>query len=71
MILPIIGFRDFWTEGKFWVTVILLGAAQVPLVILLRPLIERFKFPLMFTFGILDCALVAFAISWVCSERGG
>lgn len=69
MIIPIIGFRDFWNEGKFWITVLLLGAAQVPLVILLRPLIDQLKFPFMFTFGIFDCVLVVLAISWVCSEH--
>ena len=31
MVIPIIGFRDFWNEGRFWITVLLLGAAQVPL----------------------------------------
>jgi hypothetical protein len=69
MIAPIIGFRDFWNERRFWVTVLLLGAAQVPLVILVRPLIEKLKFPLMFTFGIFDAVLVLLAISWVCSEH--
>src|SRR6266699_6880558 len=37
MLIPIICFRDFWNEGTFWITVLLLGAAQVPLVILVRP----------------------------------
>ena len=71
VIIPIIGFRDFWNEGRFWITVFLLGAAQVPLVIVVRPLIDQLKFPLMFAFGIVDCVLVALAISWVCSERNG
>src|SRR5207237_439625 len=31
MVIPIMGFRDFWNEGRFWITVLLLGAAQVPL----------------------------------------
>ena len=70
MIIPIIGFRDFWNSGRFWVTIVLLGVLQVPLVIGVKPLMEQLKFPFMFTFGMLDCALVALAISWVCSERG-
>ena|SRR3989442_4548090 len=71
MVIPIIGFRDFWNEGRFWITVVLLGLVQVPLVIEVRPLMERLKFPFMFTFGIFDCVLVALAISWVCSEHNG
>jgi len=69
MIIPVIGFRDFWGEGKFWITVLILGAAQVPLVIEVRPWVG--KFPSMVAFGVFDCVLVALAISWVCSEHGG
>ncbi len=69
MIIPVIGFRDFWKEGKFWLTVLLMAAAQVPLVILVRPLIQQLKFPFMLTFGVFDCVLVTFVISRVCSER--
>jgi hypothetical protein len=67
MVIPIIGFRDFWRETKFWLTVVLLGVLQVPLVFVMRPLIERLKFSFMFTFGIFDCVLMVLAISWVCS----
>ncbi len=69
MIIPIIGFRDFWTEPKFWVTIVLLGVAQVPLVIAVHPLIQQLKFPFIFAFGILDCMLMIVAVSWVCSEH--
>jgi hypothetical protein len=69
MIIPIIGFRDCWREARFWITVVLLGVGQVPLVIGVRPLMEQLKFPFMFTFGIFDCVLVALAISWVCSQQ--
>ena len=71
MVIPIIGFRDFWNEGRFWITVVLLGLAQVPLVIALRPLMEQIKFPLMLVFGISDSVLMVLAILWVCSERNG
>ena len=69
MVLPIIGFRDFWNEGKFWITVSILAVAQVPLVIAISSPMDRLKFPLMFMFGICDGLLVALAISWVCAER--
>jgi hypothetical protein len=68
MITAIIGYRDFWNEARFWFTVLLLGAVQVPLVIAVRPLMETYKFPLMFAFAIIDCLLVARAISWICTE---
>ncbi|SRR6266567_6554926 len=69
IIVPIIGFRDSWSEAKFWITVFLLALLQVPLVVELSTLIERQTFPLMFAFGILDCVLVASVISWICSDK--
>lgn len=68
MTVPIIGFRDFWNDGRFWITVGLLGIVQVPLVITVRPLMEQLKFPFMLIFGLLDCVLVVLAVSWICSE---
>jgi hypothetical protein len=69
MTIPIIGYRDFWNQGQSWVTVMLLGVIQVPLVIALRPVMEQFGFPVMFAFAAVDCALIATAISWVCSRE--
>jgi hypothetical protein len=69
IVLPIIGFRDFWNERNFWITASLLAVAQVPLVMALGPLMEKLGFPFMFTFGICDGVLIACAISWVCSEH--
>lgn len=71
MIIPIIGFRDFWNKSRFWVTVVLLTILQIPIVIGLGPLIEQLRFPAMLTFGILDCAVMIVAVSWVCSRGGG
>jgi hypothetical protein len=68
MIAPVIGYRDFWNEARFWISVLLLGAVQVPLAVAVSPLMERFGFPFMFTFAIFDSVLVVLAISWVCSE---
>jgi hypothetical protein len=69
MIIPIIEFRDFWNEARFWITVFLLILIQVPLVIELKPLIGRQGFPLMLAFGIFDCVLVASVLWWVCSGK--
>jgi hypothetical protein len=70
MIVPIIGFRDFWKTGKFWITVALLTAAQVPVARAVKPLMERLRFPFMLTFAMLDCTIVTLCIWWVCSEDG-
>ena len=68
MVIPILGFRDLWKESKFWITIALLGVLQVPLVVGVGPWMEQLKFPLMLMFGIVDCALMIAAVSWVCSE---
>jgi hypothetical protein len=69
ILLPLIGFRDFWKEGKFWITIVILGTVQVPLVLVVSPLIKQFKFPMLLTFGLLDTVLVGLAISWVCLQK--
>jgi hypothetical protein len=68
MLLPIIGFREFWNSWKFWVTVGLLTSLQVPLVIALRPQMEKARLPLLYAFTILDCSLVIAAIYFACSR---
>ena len=70
MIIPIIGFRGLWSETRFWITVVLLGVLQIPVVIAVQPVMEQFKFPYMLLFGVIDCALIISAISWVCSRMG-
>lgn len=67
VIIPVIGFRDFWKNARFWVTVFVLVAAQVPLVVYLNPFIEQYGLLWMLAFGIADCLLVASALSFICS----
>ncbi len=69
MLIPIIVFRPSWNALRFWITVVLLGAAQVPLVMLMNPMLDRSGFASQFAFGTLDCALVVIVIWWVCSNR--
>ena len=66
MVLPIIGFRDFWNRWKFWTTVVVFAVLQVPMVLLMRPLVGKSGFPLLWAFGILDCAVVIAGIYYVC-----
>jgi hypothetical protein len=68
IVLPVIGFRDYWREWRFWITIGLLGALQVPLVVALDSLVARLKFQGMLAFGIIDCILVILAVSFACSE---
>ena len=70
VIVPTLVFRDLWNEAKFWITVLLLGAAQVPLVFAVRPLTQQLKFPFLYSFGIVDGALVLLVISRVRSKPG-
>jgi hypothetical protein len=67
MIIPIIGFRKFWMKTRFWITVVVLGIAQVPLVVYLNPVIDRYRIPSMLAFGIADCLVVILALSFICS----
>jgi hypothetical protein len=69
LLLPVIGFRDYWKETKFWITVLILGAIQVPLVLLVSPLVKQLKFLMLLTFGVSDALLVGLAISWVCLDN--
>jgi hypothetical protein len=67
IVLPMIGFRDFWKAWKFWVTIALLISFQIPLVIVLRPRMGNAGLPCLYAFAILDCFLVVSAIYFVCS----
>ena len=68
MIVPIIGFRDLWHTWKFWLSVAAIAALQVPVVIALRPFVSGF--PLLFAFGVLDCAVVIAGILFMCWNNG-
>jgi len=70
VVIPIIGFRAYWNRLKFWGTVAAMTVLQVPVVAALRPLVGRSGFPLLFAFGILDCALVITGISFFCGDDG-
>jgi hypothetical protein len=67
--VPIIGYRRSWGKPRFWGTVALLVGMQIPLVIEMRPLLERSRLPGMLAFGVLDCVLVTLGLAWVSSEE--
>ena len=66
IVIPIIGFLDFWRKWKFWSMITAIAILQVPLVLALRPFVDGF--PLFFAFGILDCGLIISGISLVCGN---
>jgi hypothetical protein len=68
LIAPVIGYRKFWHLGRFWITAILLTALQIPLVILLRPTVEKFRFIALLSFAVADCVVITLALSWICSQ---
>jgi hypothetical protein len=69
ILLPIIGYRDFWHDAKFWITVALLAVVQAPLVMYVSPTMEQYKFPFMLAFGVADTLGVIGVLSLVCSEH--
>lgn len=69
LIVPIVGSRGFWNQGRFWITAFLLAVVQIPLTIALKPEIEELGFVSLLAIGVVDCAAVAVAITWVCTQR--
>src|SRR5262249_44472180 len=58
VLLPIIGFREFWREWSFWATLSAFALLQVPFVLAVRAFVEKPGFPLLYAFTILDCVFV-------------
>jgi hypothetical protein len=61
-------FRRLWNQGKFWITVSLLAIIQIPLVIAVRPWIDRYGRISTLLFGIADGLFVIVMIVLVCSK---
>ena len=71
VVVPVLLFRRFWSQTWFWITAVLLGAIQVPVVVAVRPLIERTRSFYMLTFVMIDGLLVIAVISLVCPKSNG
>jgi phage shock protein PspC (stress-responsive transcriptional regulator) len=69
IILPVLGFRDFWKQTKFWITILILGLAQIPLMIAVRRILGAPKFPFLFALSVVDCFLVVATVLWICSSE--
>jgi|SRR5580692_1402773 hypothetical protein len=68
VIVPVLLFQRFWRQTWFWITAVLLGVAQVPVVIAVRPLIEQARSFYMLSFVMIDGLLVIAVISLVCPK---
>lgn len=68
--IPMLQFRQLWSQARFWITTSLLTAMQLPLVVLMRPLVERLRPLFLLDFGIADGLFIIFVISSVCLVRG-
>ena len=66
VLLPIIGFRECWSEWRFWATLSALALFQLPLVLAMRAFVETPGFPLLYALTILDCMFVILSLSYVC-----
>jgi len=71
VVLPIIGFREFWSDWRFWTALSALSLLQIPLVIALRALVEKPAVPLLYALTILDCMFVILCLSYVCGSDEG
>jgi hypothetical protein len=65
--VPTMAFRKLWGQGWFWLVCALLAVLQIPLVIVVHPLVEQFRFGFLLMFGVTDCFVVIAAMYWLCS----
>ena len=68
LLVPVIGYRKFWRLARFWITAILVAIAQVPVVMLVQPQVEKTGFMGALMFAASACFLITLAFAWVCSE---
>ena len=71
VVVPILQFRKFWSQRRFWITVSILAVIQVPLVAAAQPLIERLRAVFLLEFGIIDGLVVIAVILLTCSRSSG
>jgi hypothetical protein len=70
VIVPVVGLRQFWHQGRFWITVAFLAVAQVPLVLIAQPKIGQGGLATMLAFGAVDCLLVCVTILLTAKSTG-
>ena len=71
VVVPLLLFRRFWNQTWFWITAVLLGVIQVPVVVAVRPLIDQARSFYMLTFVMIDGLIVIAVICLVCPKSNG
>jgi hypothetical protein len=65
IVVPTFKYRRYWHARWFWSVIAGVLIIQVPLLILVRPLMERLKFGFNLLFVSLDAMLLIFIVNWV------
>lgn len=68
VVLPALKYQRYWRAKWFWFTMVGLSLVQVPLVVLARPLMERFRFGFNILFATLDLLFVIVVVNCVRSR---
>ena len=71
VVLPIIGFREFWNKWRFWAALSALSLLQLPFVLAVRAFVEKPVFPLLYVLTIFDCVIVILGLSYACCVDEG
>jgi hypothetical protein len=66
LIVPVAGFRDLWSEVRFWVTVTVAALFQIPVLMALQPIGRRSGVAFMLGFTVADGLLIIAMICWAC-----
>jgi hypothetical protein len=69
VVAPILKYRRYWRRFWFWGTILALSILQVPLVILARPFMDRYKFGFNLVFATADLFVVIVMVNWVRPEE--
>jgi len=65
VVVPVLKYRRYWHSAWFWRVTLAMSVLQVPLVILVRSLVDRYKFGFNLIFASLDGVLVILTVNLV------
>jgi len=63
--IPVLKYKRYWRGAWFWITVSVVSLIQIPLVLVTRPLMDRFKFGFNILFATVDAIAVILVVNWV------
>src|ERR1035438_8673382 len=71
IIVPTLKYQKYWHAQWFRLTIIVLSLTQIPLVILVRPLMERLRFGFNLLFVSMDAIAVIIAVNLIRPKESG